>query len=564
MPEKNFLWSFDGKKFSRCQSEYLPSDYFGDDFELDLSALERLRSFSGLSQKKFAALKENFSKDFFRQKSLRNNKTNLNFYFCDYVLHERNIGEVPLNYFSFEFYKKSFDVRNSFTIRQNLFDWSYIVNKVYAHSIANNKARANKYFADFINKDWLDTTNCDFEDFKNFTAKHPRFFAKFVLGIHGTGSKIIQLDDNSDLEKIFADLKSKRTLLEQLIIQHDAIAEFYPNSVNTVRLDTILDVHNIVNVVSACGRFGRGNMVVDNYSSGGFAVSIDPKTGVIISEAVDHFGERAEKHPDTGKVFKGFQYPCWDKILSAVKKMARLIPDMRYIGWDFSVNNEEKVVLIEMNGIPGENIQQAPDGIGKRAKYERIINEIKDYNKAEMDLLGWRVNRLDNFDKSYNTASRSEARIKFALENLIAGCEGLVDLGCRQSKLAKKFCPADVKYFPVDYKKHDDETISCDFNLGDFPNVKADTVLCAFTAEYVEPLKNFLENMSNAAQKQILMICRPVDKEIHTAYRWKNPFLTDFTEKFLIEMLEKNNFKLYSQKPMPENNCVILYDFRKC
>ena len=69
--------------------------------------------------------------------------------------------------------------------------------------------------------------------------------------------------------------------------------------------------------------------------------------------------------------------------------------------------------------------------------------------------------------------------------------------------------------------------------------------------------------MCNFAQKQILMLCRPVDKEIHAAYRWENPFLTDFTEDFLIKTMAQNNFQLNAQSAASDNRAIILYDFRR-
>jgi hypothetical protein len=69
--------------------------------------------------------------------------------------------------------------------------------------------------------------------------------------------------------------------------------------------------------------------------------------------------------------------------------------------------------------------------------------------------------------------------------------------------------------------------------------------------------------MCNAAQKQILMWCRPVDKENKEIYRWYHPFLTDFTEKFLIETMAQNNFRLNTQYIDSSNPSIIFYDFRR-
>ncbi|MBR0060121.1 MAG: hypothetical protein IJP68_01450, partial [Selenomonadaceae bacterium] len=196
--------------------------------------------------------------------------------------------------------------------------------------------------------------------------------------------------------------------------------------------------------------------------------------------------------------------------------------------------------------------------------YTPLINELESFQAAEMQLLGWRVNNLREPETAYRTVStRTNARLHYALLNLIPDCASLMDLGCRRQKAAKAFCPDNVNYIPVDFKQYDDEIIACDFNEGEFPDLKVDTCLCAFTAEFVELLPQFLNNMCDAAQKQILMWCRPVDKEVNEIYRWYHPVLVDFTEKFLIETLAKNNFRLNFQYVDSSNRSVIFYDFRR-
>ena len=111
--------------------------------------------------------------------------------------------------------------------------------------------------------------------------------------------------------------------------------------------------------------------------------------------------------------------------------------------------------------------------------------------------------------------------------------------------------------------KYDDETIECDFNAGSFPNIEVDTCLSVVTAEYVELLNEFLDNICRSARRQVLMVCRPIDREWGSAYRWKNPHLTDFTERFLIDSIERNNFYLHQMKVLPDNRFVTLYDFRR-
>lgn len=543
-----------------------PADYFGDDIKLSPEVIRKLRSTHKWSEEKFKKQYEGFSAKYFRQKPLKHTQTDLNVYFCDYVLFSRTqYGSDFDDYFDFEFYDKSFETRSEFLTNTQLNKILSICNDYFTIELAVDKAKTNKLFADYLHREWIDTRCCTFEEFKSFVESHPRFFSKLSTGLQGRGAQIIQSKPNQNLEELFADLKSRNRLLEEIVVQHEDIASLCPDTVNTIRVYTLLDIHNFVHIISTVGRIGIKGGVVDNVNVGnGYAVAIDSETGIITSDGLSKFHEHVQKHPDTGKTFKGFQYPGWGKMRAVVKEMARLIPQLRYIGWDIAINDKEEVVLIEVNGNkPDNGLQQEADSVGKFNLYIPLIEEIQNFKREQMRFLGWRVNNLPNFDSAYESyPMRPESRFKFAMTNLVPDCTSLMELGCRKKRPVKLLRPTDIEYYPVDYKKHDDEIILCDFNKGEFPALKVDTCFCAYTAEFVEHLPQFLANMCNAAQKQVLMWCRPIDKELRTGWRWRHPFLVDFTEEFLIKTMVQNNFQLHAQFS-PDNPSVILYDFRR-
>ena len=546
-------------------SQHVPSDYFGENIELDSARRAKLRSERNWTSKKLEDVYKTFSEKFASQKPLKQNKTDLNIYFCDHVLFDaKQNGASSSDYFDFEFYNKSFATRKEFRTQRHRNLTRIICNDPCYRYLLNNKGETNEFFAEFLHRDWLKLRSCTLDDFKFFVDKHPRFFSKPFSGSFGIGAQIISVNPNDNLENIFNELKSKNRIIEEVVTQHESLQAFCPDTVNTIRVNSFLDVHNVVHILTTGGRFGRVGKVVDNFHGGGFSVIIDPKTGIITSDGINRVHERAQKHPDTGKIFKGFQYPYWEKLCATVTKMAKMIPQMRHIGWDIAINNAGEIVLIEANGNPDVDVQQAPHDTGILYLYTSLLAELQNYNEEQMRLIGWRVNNLRGFDSAYNdNPSRHESRLQYAMIKLIPDCASLMDLGCRNSKFVQSICPANVKYFPVDFKKHFDGVIVCDFNAGEFPNIKADTILCALTAEYIEQLPQFLTSMCNAAQKQILMWCRPVDKENNAGYRWKNPFLTDFTEDFLIKTMAQNNFQLNSQDFATNNRSIILYDFRR-
>ena len=547
------------------KSQPVPSDYFGDDFELDSTTIKKLCSERKWTDEKFAKAYKTFAEKFLSQRSLKHTKTDLNVYFCDHVLFAgKQLGSSSSDYFDFELYNKSFESRRGFLTQKHRNLIRIICNDPLDKMLLDNKPKTNELFAEFLHRDWLDTRNCAFEDFKRFVEKHQRFFSKPFGGSFGIGAQILNIDSSDDLEEMFLNLKSKKRLLEEIVTQHKELAAFCSDTVNTVRVNTFLDIHNVVHILTTGGRFGRMGNVVDNFHGGGFSVTIDAKTGIITSDGINRAHERMPKHPDSGKIFKGFQYPCWQNMCETVKKMAKIIPQMRHVGWDIAINDRNETVLIEANVNPDVDVQQAPDNTGKLYLYVPFIKELQNCKKEKMYLVGYRVNNLRNFEAAYeDNPMRLNTRLKFAMRKLIPDCKSLMDVGCRKKKLAKSVCPEGVKYYPVDFKKHDDEVIACDFNNGEFPDIKVDVCLCALTAEFVEPLPQFLGNMCEAANKQILMWCRPVDKETSPVYRWNHPFLTDFTEEFLIKTMEQNDFKLKAKYPSAINPSVILYDFKK-
>lgn len=546
------------------QRPLLPSDYLGKDFVLDQDMREKIRRKTSSTLERFNRAFNGFKRYYESQGIFEHNDTDLNILFCDYLLFARQNGFGPFDYFGFEFWRKPLSEQNSFIGNDHVIGMLFVFQDYSSLKYLHNKAISNRVFADFIIRDWLDMTKCSIQEFMLFIQKHPKYFAKPAVGEGGYGVRAVQINENSDIEALFKESQERKLIIEEIITQHAALAEFCPDTLNTIRVNSILDTHNTVHILTANGRFGRVGNFVDNFHSGGYCVMIDPVTGVIVSDGINRAHERVVKHPDTNKTFRGFQYPFWDKVRAMVVKMARTVPSLKHVGWDIAINSAGEPEFVEGNEAPGSDIQQTADSVGKMHIYQPFIKEYEQYNREHFEIIGYKVNNIDDFESAYQKpATERNGRVQFAIDNLIGGCRSLLDVGCREDKFVKTLCPEKVKYYGVDYKKYDDETIECDFNTGNFPNITADTVLSIITAEYVELLPNFLDNLCRVALGQVLMICRPIDKEIFKGFRWRHPFAVDFTEKFLIDSMKKNNFYLHQMKCAPVNHSVILYDFRR-
>lgn len=296
-------------------------------------------------------------------------------YICfDFVLCIFIYGSGINDYFQYNFYKRKYNDRKNFIVGRK---WHRIIktcNHQIKQEVFDNKVIFNQKFNKFLGRDYLDIDNCTEEQFINFIQKHPKFIVKIKCGSGGNGIRVIDIKDYN-ATKLYQQLKIEHVLVEQLIQQHEAFSSFNPTSVNTLRLVTILtkDGVNLMNVVF---RMGNGEVSTDNFHHYGLACLVDEKNGVVISRAVDKNNMTYYFHPYTNKQIIGFKIPCWEKIVETVKEAAVICPDVKYVGWDVVLDNDDNIVIIEGNCASDPDITQIPDQIGKWPKYKEILKKL--------------------------------------------------------------------------------------------------------------------------------------------------------------------------------------------
>ena len=288
----------------------------------------------------------------------------------------RPIGFYYYDYFDYELYHRTIEESSVFMSRAF---WTRVYrasnNKKYT-KVLKDKEKFNNLFHEYVNRDFLNTTTCTLEDFKNFVKKNPRYFAKPILGTGGYGAGIID-SKNRDVESLFLEMKKQTMIVEEIVKQHKDLAQFNANTLNTIRVYSLLCADGKVRITMANIRTGRKGKDVDNFHSGGLTAVIDPKTGIVTSDAIDLHHEFVAKHPDTGVIYKGFKVPCWDKLVKAIEKSGKLLPQMRHIGWDVAITSKGEIEFIEGNSMPNFDVAQAPDQVGKKHIYKKYIEELE-------------------------------------------------------------------------------------------------------------------------------------------------------------------------------------------
>lgn len=302
-------------------------------------------------------------------------------------------GAGYMDYDLFEMYNLTPKQRNTYITRgrNNVFVTKYC-DKDYLHYFMN-KDEFNTIFKNYIKRDWINVNTSNKEDVMAFIKRHSVFMAKPIDGGCGLGIEKIKTDNYESLEEVYKYITREGTKfeLEELLIQHPDISNIYPDSINTVRVVTIVttkegksiltipkeerkNVELVPHIICTYFRIGNGKYV-DNFNSGGMVAPVDENIGIVSQVAIDKKKNVYDVHPKTGIQIKGFKFPYWDKVLEMCKEASKIVPEMGYVGWDvcFTPNGP---VLVEGNEFPGNDIYQlpehTPDKIGMMPKFEGI------------------------------------------------------------------------------------------------------------------------------------------------------------------------------------------------
>jgi len=290
------------------------------------------------------------------------------YHFLDCTYCNWKYGCRSYQYHDMDFYKlRSFDRAKVMTSGRSKEVAKYN-DPQYIH-IAQNKNEFNTVFKDFIKRDWLYCKDAKFEEIMAFVQKHNRVIVKPNASEAGSG--IYFLESNDVTPKQIEEIIGGDILLEECVIQHPDMA-FGGHSVNTIRVITMIDNQSLPHILTAALRCGVGDAKVDNFSIGGVGYPINIENGLIEAYGLqaDFMHAPIYIHPNTDIVMIGKKMPFWTEILNLVTEAAKVIPQLRYVGWDVAITTQGPL-LIEGNPSPGFGLIE---GIGNtRGIYGEII-----------------------------------------------------------------------------------------------------------------------------------------------------------------------------------------------
>jgi hypothetical protein len=281
------------------------------------------------------------------------------------------------DYCAYEFHRLKLSARKEFLGESNgLKKLAKLLNDTDDINKFDNKIVFNKIFAEYQHRDWLSMNECTFNEFREFCAAHSDYIKKPLNRLGGAGIEKHTISKDSNLMELYNKLKGENCLIEEIIIQDQAIASFNPGSVNTCRVYSLLNKSKVL-IADAYLRMGVGDLVVDNRSKGGIAAKIDVDTGIITTLGKNYWGRTFILHPHTKKKIVGFEIPRWAEIKKTIEEAALVVPTVRYVGWDVVITNRGDICIIEGNHNGSFDLQEGIDLQGKKAMYEKMLQDFK-------------------------------------------------------------------------------------------------------------------------------------------------------------------------------------------
>lgn len=227
-------------------------------------------------------------------------------------------------------------------------------------------------YSEFVHRKWLDVTRSSTVPYKEFFGFVSSFecVAKPVAGSQGKGIFVIDHPDEKEALRLWQFCRENDYLVEERVAECQELAEYHPQSLNTIRIVTMSGKGECV-FVGALLRMGVNDSFIDNTHSGGIFVPIDIKTGIALMDGIDIQGNTYKVHPNSGKEIKGFKIPHWEECLEVCRNATRVIPDVRFAGWDICILPDGGIELIEGNAAPNvDGGLQAPLKKGIKSKIQ--------------------------------------------------------------------------------------------------------------------------------------------------------------------------------------------------
>lgn len=230
----------------------------------------------------------------------------------------------------------------------------------------------NNHEIQYINKNLtFDECSDTISTLKSFLQLDMDAFCKPSDGQLGNGIFALTIKDGRcyvdnelfETQQVINLLLSANYLIQERIYQHPKMAALCSSTINSIRLQTVMDSQGNVIPFGAGLRMGRQGSRVDNWAKGGVFVGIDMRSGRLKDRGFlkPKFGTSVFEHPDTHIKFLDYEIPYYQEAVNMAVKMHKHLYRCHSIGWDIAIT-ENGPIFIEGNSVWEISLLQAAHG----------------------------------------------------------------------------------------------------------------------------------------------------------------------------------------------------------
>lgn len=177
------------------------------------------------------------------------------------------------------------------------------------------------------------------------SGKGVRLFSRITSEIYRATDDSNEILSVDYLKKNYGD----NFIIQECMKQSSFMAAFNKDSVNTFRIGSYLSVKdNNPKILFVGIRMGVKGSYVDNTHAGGAKIRVN-SDGSLAKYAVEGFGNILTSYNEIDFEDNHLCVPNFSKIITLVKNLHSLIPQMRLIAFDIMLDSENKPKLIEYN-----------------------------------------------------------------------------------------------------------------------------------------------------------------------------------------------------------------------
>ncbi len=288
-------------------------------------------------------------------------------YFNDAVKCSKKHGASAENYFVLRFFEMNENERSVYLTSGRSKKLDRVLN---LNALTDEKEKLahknlfNSSFNGLVKRDFVYAPNSDLDVFSDFIFRNKEFIVKPDTGTMGRGVEKLSADKIGNLQNFYSYCRDNRLLLEEVIVQHEALNKINPCCINSIRINAARSSKEI-KLIGACIKCGTGKHISDNFHAGGIAYPVDMDSGKVSGAGRNNSDlNEYEYHPGSGLYMPGFQIPFWNEVKQAVVLGMETVPSLGYIGWDIAVTPNGPEIIEGNYSWPGGNIIQF-DRVGK-------------------------------------------------------------------------------------------------------------------------------------------------------------------------------------------------------